>query len=98
MFCCSIFSGLLINFLCARRFSTTIPNKQKNIARSDKGDKIGRIHMKKQNLDKLAGKRTSALRIGSHSKKSAEGGKSAGMKRSRSEGDVKPAKKSKKSA
>ncbi len=34
----------------------------KNINRSDKGDKVGRIHMKRQNLDEIGGRRSVALR------------------------------------
>ena len=51
------------------------PTKVKNIERSDKGDKMGRIHMKKQKLDGMKVRYTSALRT-------------TGSKRSRSEGDV----------
>ena len=51
------------------------PTKEKNIERSDKGDKMGRIHMKKQNLDGMKVRYTGALRTN-------------GKKRSRSEGDI----------
>ena len=36
--------------------------KVKNITRTALGDKIGRIHMKKQNLDQMGGKRVPVLR------------------------------------
>lgn len=36
----------------------------KNIKRTVLGEKIGRIHMEKQNLDKMGGRRVSALRGG----------------------------------
>lgn len=36
--------------------------KVKNITKNNMGDKIGRIHMKKQNIDKMGGKRVSVLR------------------------------------
>jgi hypothetical protein len=56
---------------------------------------MGRIHMKKQNLDKLGGRRSIALR-NSGSRKKTTATESTGMKRSRSEGDEKVAKKAKK--
>lgn len=37
-------------------------SKVKNISRTDKGDKVARIHMKKQNLDSMGGRRMKALR------------------------------------
>jgi hypothetical protein len=37
------------------------PPKVKNISASSLGDKVGRIHMKKQNLDKMDARRVSAL-------------------------------------
>ncbi|RYH05114.1 hypothetical protein EON65_45630 [archaeon] len=37
-------------------------SKVKNVSRTDMGDKIGRIHMKKQNLDSMGGRRIKALR------------------------------------
>lgn len=48
---------------CRKPKNLTAP-KVKNIEKSAKGDKIGRIHMKKQNLDELAGstRRVPALR------------------------------------
>ena len=39
----------------------------KNISKSNLGDKVGRIHMKKQNLDKMGGRKISALRKGNKS-------------------------------
>jgi hypothetical protein len=41
--------------------SLNVP-KIKNIQKSAKGDKMGRIHMKKQNLDTMGGRKMSALR------------------------------------
>jgi len=38
--------------------------KVKNISKNSVGDKLGRIHMKKQNLDKMGGRRVTALRDG----------------------------------
>jgi ribosome production factor 2 len=38
--------------------------KQKNVNKTVLGDKIGRVHMKKQQLDKMGGKRAPALRDG----------------------------------
>lgn len=43
--------------------------KVKNIHESIVGDKMGRIHMKKQNLDALGGKRIKALRNGGRADK-----------------------------
>ena len=36
--------------------------KEKNIKRDSRGDKVGRIHMKKQNFETIVGKRVAALR------------------------------------
>lgn len=36
--------------------------KVKNVERNETGDKLGRIHMKKQNLDDLGGRKMTALR------------------------------------
>lgn len=38
--------------------------KVKNISKTSRGDKVGRLHMKKQNLDKMGGRRVTALRDG----------------------------------
>jgi ribosome production factor 2 len=38
------------------------PTKVKNISRTPMGDKVGRIHVKKQNFDKMGGRRVTALR------------------------------------
>ena len=40
------------------------PTKVKNITSNNFGDKIGQIHMKKQNLDRMGGRRSTALRSG----------------------------------
>jgi ribosome production factor 2 len=40
----------------------TMPNKVKNVSRNDKGEKVGRIHMKKQDLDSMDTRRVTALR------------------------------------
>lgn len=55
--------------------------KVKNISRTSLGDKVGRIHMKKQNLEKMAVRRISVLR----NSQSASGltDKSQGKKRAR---------------
>jgi hypothetical protein len=41
---------------------STKEKKVKNVVRTALGDKVGRIHMKRQNLDKIGGKRMAALR------------------------------------
>lgn len=53
----SLTSELLIVIYCS-----TKPAKVKNIKRSSLGDKLGRIHMKPQNLDNMGGRRVDALR------------------------------------
>lgn len=40
------------------------PTKVKNVTSNAFGDKVGQIHMKKQNLDKMGGRRSTALRGG----------------------------------
>ena len=40
------------------------PKKVKNVKRNEVGDKLGRIHMEKQNLDKMNSRRVTALRNG----------------------------------
>jgi len=50
----------LLFVLCAL-YSTKVP-KVKNTKRTVLGDKVGRIHMEKQNLDKMGGKKIAALR------------------------------------
>eukprot|EP01038_Epipyxis_sp_PR26KG_P006875 gene6875-9416_t len=48
---------------CKKAPSSIIPNKVKNISRSDMGDKFGRIHMQRQDLKKLnEGKKIKAIR------------------------------------
>jgi hypothetical protein len=44
--------------LCRR----LVPTAKKNIKRTALGEKVGRIHMKKQNLDKMKVRRVDALR------------------------------------
>lgn len=51
--------------------------KIKNIARNDLGDKMARIHMKRQNFDSLGGRRMNALR----KKRSLEGEEGESNKR-----------------
>lgn len=46
---------------CRKPKNLTAP-KVKNVTKSEQGDKIGRIHMKKQNLDDLNVRRVNALR------------------------------------
>ena len=43
-------------------FHSEKPKAVKNIQRTALGEKLGRIHMKPQNLDKMGGRRVSALR------------------------------------
>jgi ribosome production factor 2 len=52
--------------------SLTAP-KVKNIEKSIKGDKLGRIHMKKQNLDSMGGRRMDALRKNKRSREENDG-------------------------
>jgi ribosome production factor 2 len=42
----------------------TVEKKAKNVKKTVLGEKLGRIHMKKQNLDKMGGKKTTVLRGG----------------------------------
>ncbi len=77
-------------------FSTNVPNKAKNVERSNKGDKMGRIHMKKQNLDKLGGRRSIALRHSGSGKNAKTEASNSGMKRTRSDGNIRAGKKMKK--
>ena len=48
------------------------PKKVKNIKRTSLGDKVGRIHMKPQHLDKMGGRRVTALRGGRNKRDSIE--------------------------
>ncbi len=43
--------------------------KVKNVTRDQLGDKVGRIHMKRQNFDSLGGRRLTALRTSGGSSK-----------------------------
>lgn len=52
----------------------------KNIKRSAIGDKLGRIHMKPQNLDNMGGRRVDALRNRNKRPASADGGRGANKK------------------
>jgi ribosome production factor 2 len=64
------------SLLLARRIK---PAKVKNVKRSALGDKLGRIHMKPQNLDNMGGRRVDALRNnGSKKRRPASGGDSDG--------------------
>jgi hypothetical protein len=54
-----VFLLLIISFFY---FSSLTVPKVKNIQKSAQGDKMGRIHMKKQNLDTMGGRKMSALR------------------------------------
>ena len=38
------------------------PPKVKNITKTDLGEKVGRIHVKKQNFEKIGGRHVTALR------------------------------------
>lgn len=58
----------------------------KNIKRSSLGDKLGRIHMKPQNLDNMGGRRVDALRNKGSKKRTSSGGEdgaSGGGKKAR---------------
>lgn len=44
---------------CGCRLEVT---KVKNVSKTSKGDKVGRIHMEKQNLDAMGGRRSKLLR------------------------------------
>lgn len=48
----------------ATKKAPVLEKKIKNVNKSEIGDKVGRIHMKKQSLDKMGGKRAPALRSG----------------------------------
>lgn len=61
---------------CKKTKKSSVPNKVKNIDRNILGDKVGRIHMTKQNLDKMGGKRVKVLRSFGK-KRSLEGGDDA---------------------
>lgn len=52
----------------------------KNIKRSAIGDKLGRIHMKPQNLDNMGGRRVDALRNRNKRPAGADGGRGANKK------------------
>ncbi len=53
---------ILTNCWFAFLMFSIVPPKVKNIEKSSKGDKVARIHMKKQNLDAFGGRRVTALR------------------------------------
>jgi hypothetical protein len=57
-FCSPFFWSLIFCSLCRR----LVPTAKKNIKRTALGEKVGRIHMKKQNLDKMKVRRVDALR------------------------------------
>ena len=66
------------------------PAKVKNVKENALGEKFGRIHMKKQNLDKMGGRRVTALRDGkrdltdtSHEAEGSGGGGGGGGDRKR---------------
>lgn len=48
---------------------SVVPPKVKNMSRNSLGDNVGRLHVKKQNLDGIGGRRVTALR---NTKRSAE--------------------------
>jgi hypothetical protein len=54
------------------------PAKVKNVKRSALGDKLGRIHMKPQNLDNMGGRRVDALRNNGSKKRRTSSGDSDG--------------------
>jgi ribosome production factor 2 len=48
----------------ATKKAPKVEKVKKNVTKSALGDNVGRLHMKRQNLDKMGGKRTTALRGG----------------------------------
>lgn len=64
-------SFFCISHLLAKILNRLVPKKVKNIERNTTGDKVGRIHIKKQNFDKLGGRRMAALRDGNTKKRGA---------------------------
>lgn len=48
--------------VACKKDKTSKASKVKNVSQSTRGDKVGRIHMKKQNLDKMQVRRVTALR------------------------------------
>ena len=64
-------SSCICIYTCCR----ITPKKVKNIQRTSIGDKIGRIHMKPQNLDASVGKRISVLRNSGSKRSSDEAGR-----------------------
>ena len=67
-------------FMCTTNSYRIKPAKVKNIKRSAIGDKLGRIHMKPQNLDAMGGRRVDALRNRTKRPASSEGGRGANKK------------------
>jgi hypothetical protein len=55
-------SSDLMKAACQRATNTAKAPKIKNVERTSLGEKLGRIHMVPQNLDKMAVRRVSALR------------------------------------
>jgi hypothetical protein len=62
--------------MCCYVYCSVKPAKVKNVKRSALGDKLGRIHMKPQNLDNMGGRRVDALR--NKKKRPASGGSEGG--------------------
>lgn len=70
-----------------RKPKTAEKKKVKNISSGIMGEKLGRIHMKKQNLDKMDTRRMKVLRdrnpkVSSNSSSTTDGSGSGGKKRS----------------
>jgi ribosome production factor 2 len=76
-----------------RQPKNAAPPKVKNVSNTTLGEKMGRIHMKKQNLDKMGGRRMTALRSSGKGAKQAEAvaeaaaGKPTGKKASKRAND-----------
>lgn len=72
-----------ISIVNAFAFTRAKPTVVKNVKRTLLGEKMGRIHMNPQNLDKMGGRRVSALR-NTKKRPASEGGNSGSGKKARS--------------
>ena len=50
------------NILQYNTIHSVMPTKVKNISNTTMGEKVGRLHLKRQNFEKIGGRRVSALR------------------------------------
>lgn len=71
----------LMKAACQKAVNTAKPPKVKNVERTVMGDKIGRIHMEHQNLDKMGGRRMNVLRNGGGGNKKKKVDDESGAKR-----------------